>query len=276
MQSRVDATQFIGKLRGATQSVLTRCSNDCYYVVKFTNNPEGLIAILSEVITARLGSHLGLPMPSFEYIHVGKWLLDHSPDIRISVGGTSTNYDPGLHFGSKTPCRSEGANGLCLPSPLLIARIADPATFAGALVLDAWTGGADRREVIFARSALSGPSQPQFIDHHQSFNGWDDPFRSPNSTPHYFRTEFYDFIRGWLSFEPWLSIAETTNSNTLHALVRNVAPEWHVSQSFQDAIVTHLIRRQRLIRSQIAHLRDRETSLFLNWNRAQSVRNGTA
>jgi hypothetical protein len=276
MKGRIDATQFIKKLRGTTQSVLTRCSDDCFYVVKFTNNPEGLIALLSEVITARLGRHLGLPIPLFEYIHVGDWLLNHSPEIAMCVDGIYTKYDAGIHFGSKTPCGADGAvRGVCFSAPLLIARVDDLATFAGALVLDAWTGGANRREVVFARAGLALSYQPLFMDHHLSLNGWKYKARCPADTPHYFRPEFYDSVESWLSFEPWLTIAETTDRNTLRALVANIAPEWHVDQGFQAAVVTHLIARQGLIRGQIERLRDLRDGLFLNWHETLASRSGT-
>ena len=275
MPLQVNATQFIKKLRGATQSVLTRCSDDCLYVVKFANNPEGLISILSEVITARLGRHLGLPMPSFEYIHVGKWLLEHSPSIMMIVDGKYRNYDAGIHFGSKTNrLAGQTSNGLCLPELSLSSQIADPGTFAGALVLDAWTGGSDCREVIFSRSGPAASPHPLFIDHHRNLNGWQDSTSHVNSTAHYFRPEFYDFIRGWQSFEPWLSTAETTNRKTLCDLVHDLAPEWHVGPGFRNEIVAHLGRRQHLIRFQIANLRDRGVPLFLNWNGTTTLRSG--
>jgi hypothetical protein len=270
---QVHATQFIKRLKGATQSVLTRCSDDGYYVVKFTNNPEGLIALLSEVITARLGRHLGLPIPLFEYIHVDDWLLQHSPGVLMCVDGIYTKYDAGVHFGSKTPCKADGAvEGLCFSASSRIARVDNLATFAGALVLDAWTGGANRREVVFARAGLALSYQPLFIDHHRSLNGWKYAARCPDNTPHYFRPEFYHFVEGWLSFEPWLTIAETTNHNTLQALVADIAPEWHVAKGFRSAIVTHLIRRQSLIRGQIEHLRDLSFSLFPNWHERLTLR----
>jgi hypothetical protein len=273
MPSGITATQLITKLTGVTQSVLTRCSDDCYYVVKFTNNPEGLIALLGEVITARLGQHLGLPIPSFEYVQVGHWLLKGSPNIRISVGAGSREYDAGIHFGSRIVCQSDGAvHGSYLSEPSLMSRVADCTSLAGALVLDAWTGGSDRREVIFARSGPGESCNPLFIDHHRSFFKWRHRTMSFSDIPYYFRSEFYDFIRGWQSFEPWLSVAEETNAGTLQDLMGDLPSEWNVNPAVRKEIVAHLLLRRSLIAPQITRLREIERYLFPNWKGALFVR----
>ena len=76
-----EAVQFVRKLRGSSHSVLTRCSDDHYYVVKFTNNPNGLTALKREVITTRLARRLSLPVPDYSFVYVSDWLLAHTPEI---------------------------------------------------------------------------------------------------------------------------------------------------------------------------------------------------
>jgi len=51
MDRYISANMLIKKQRGMSQSVLAKCSDGGYYVLKFKNNPRGLNALVSEVVT---------------------------------------------------------------------------------------------------------------------------------------------------------------------------------------------------------------------------------
>ena len=86
MDRCISANMLIKKQRGMSQSVLAKCSDGGYYVLKFKNNPQGLNALVSEVTTARLGRLLGLPVPRYAFVDVSEQLMRHTPGIVIEEG----------------------------------------------------------------------------------------------------------------------------------------------------------------------------------------------
>ena len=94
MNPCISAIQYLRPLRGGAQSHLLRASDACCYVTKFQNNPQHIRMLANEMLATNLAPALGLPMPRVEVIEVSEWLIEHTEDLRISLGG------------SKIPCRS--------------------------------------------------------------------------------------------------------------------------------------------------------------------------
>lgn len=267
MDSCVFATKLIKKQRGTTQSVLTRCSDGAYYVLKFKNNPQGLNALVSEVVTARLGQLLGLPVPGYAFVDVSTALIAGSPSIVIVQGGVSLRYEAGVQFGSRTPLDGSGKTQVIDYMPASLAHCVDNLpTFAGALVLDSWTGLADYRPVVYVKSKESTVFSPIFIDHDRSFA----PFFAPQSEgtfPASHLSEFYDFVRGWGSFEPWLTIAETAGYQELEALVKGFPLEWEVPDRLGAQLLEYLLKRKTEIRTRIGRLHASGFVRLRNWGK---------
>lgn len=88
MPKCISAVQHLRRLRGGSQSQLLRASDGASYVTKFQNNPQDIRVLANEILATRLGLAIGLPMPRVEVIEVSDWLVEHTPEMRIQLGGT--------------------------------------------------------------------------------------------------------------------------------------------------------------------------------------------
>lgn len=267
MDRCISANMLIKKQRGMSQSVLAKCSDGGYYVLKFKNNPQGLNALVSEVATARLGRFLGLPVPGYAFVDVSDQLMRHTPGMVIEQGDLRTQYEAGIQFGSETAIDASGTTQVFdyMP-PSLVRWVDNLPEFAGALVLDAWTGNTDFRQVVYVKAPTSMVLKPMFIDHDRSFAPFFDP-KSERELPAIHFPDFYDFIRGWGSFEPWLTIAETAGRTELEPLVIGFPPEWKVSDQLSAELLEYLIKRRGDIRIQIERLCSGKILRFKNWGK---------
>jgi hypothetical protein len=101
------------------------------------------------MFATRLAQWLGLPVPRVEVIEVSDWLVSHSPELRVELGGTATPCSSGRQLGSQHP-DPEIPIFDYLPESLL-DQVANVADFPRMLVLDKWVGNADGRQVVFTR-----------------------------------------------------------------------------------------------------------------------------
>lgn len=100
MTVRISAVQHLRRLRGGSQSHLLRASDGASYVTKFQNNPQHIRVLANEMLATRLGLALGLPMPRVEVIEVSDWLIAHTPELRIQLGGIDIPCHAGKQLGS--------------------------------------------------------------------------------------------------------------------------------------------------------------------------------
>ena len=99
MNSCISAIQHLRPLRGGAQSQLLRASDGNSYVTKFQNNPQHIRVLANELLATRLGLTLGLPMPRVEIIEVSDWLIEHTEDLRIDLGGQRIRCQIGKAIG---------------------------------------------------------------------------------------------------------------------------------------------------------------------------------
>src|SRR3974390_1324254 len=97
------AVEQIRRIRGGAQSHLMRCSDDCYYVVKFQNNPQHRRILVNELLGTRLASRLGLPTAPVAVVEVPQELIRLTPELCIETPRARTPCSPGLQFGSRCP-----------------------------------------------------------------------------------------------------------------------------------------------------------------------------
>ena len=142
----ISAVQHLRPLRGGAQAQLLRASDGSYYVTKFQNNPQHIRVLANEMLASRLGLALGLPMPRVEVIEVSEWLIEHTPDLRISLAGHGIACRSGKHFGSLC-VESAGLTVDYLPHELL-RRLRNIDDFPRVLVLDKWACNADGRQAV--------------------------------------------------------------------------------------------------------------------------------
>ena len=100
MPACISAVQYLRKLRGGSRSHLLRASDGEAYVTKFANNPQHVRVLANEMLATRLGLALSLPMPRVEVIQVAEWLVEHTPEMRIQVGGAEIPCQSGKQLAS--------------------------------------------------------------------------------------------------------------------------------------------------------------------------------
>jgi hypothetical protein len=243
-----------------------RCSDDYFYVVKFRNNPQHLRVLVNELLGTRLASQIGLPVPATEVVDVGEWLIKNTPELHIQLEHRTVPCQPGLQFGSRYAVNPlEGQVSDFWPMGML-DRLRNVETFAGILALDKWTGNSDRRQAAFWKKSRDRKYSAAFIDQGCCFNAGEWTF--PDHALHgvYPRNEVYRGVRGWASFEPWLSRIEQMEEDVVWTLACEIPPDWYSGQwDDLERLVRTLIARRGLVRELIESFRVSRRSPFPDW-----------
>ena len=159
-------------------------------------------------LATRLAEGAELPVPATEVVEVGDWLVQHTPELNIQLASTTIPCQPGLQFGSRYVVSPlEGQVFDYLPVDML-ERVRNLETFAGILAMDKWTGNANGRQAAFWRKMRERKYTVTFIDQGYCFNAGEWTFPDYPLRGVYARNEVYGSVRGWESFEPWLSRIE--------------------------------------------------------------------
>jgi len=263
----ISAVQHLRRLRGGSQAHLLRASDGASYVTKFQNNPQHIRVLANEVLATRLGLALGLPMPSVEVIEVSDWLVGHTPEMRIQVGGREIPCQSGKQLASLyVGTEVSGLTVDYLPRELLqgISNLAD---FARVLVLDKWTCNADGRQAIFSRKTPRGRRyHASFIDQGYCFNAgeWtfpDFPLRGVHGN-----NSVYEVVTGWETFEPALSRAEGMDRDAIWRCAADIPEEWYEGdREGLEQLVEKLSKRRQIIRNLITDFRQSPRHPFPNW-----------
>jgi len=261
------AIQHVRRMRGGAQSHLMRCSDGNYYVVKFSNNPQHVRVLANEMFAAHLAEATGLPVPDTQVIEVGEWLISHTPELNIQLQGSITiPCNPGLQFGSRyavSPLQGQVWDNL---PAVGLAKVRNLPTFVGMLAMDKWTGNTDRRQAAFWRKMTQRRYSVAFIDQGNCFNAghWDFPEYTLRGTFH--QIEVYARVRGWGSFQPWLSRIETMEESVIWAAAAGIPTEWYRNDSNAlEQLIQLLLKRRSLVRELITNFRLSTQRPFPDW-----------
>lgn len=262
----VVAVQHIRRMRGGAQGHLMRCSDDHSYIVKFLNNPQHPRVLANELLATRLAEQIGLPVPAAEVVEVGEWLVHHTPELHIQLMHGTVPCRAGLQFGSRYALNPlEGQIFDYLPIEMM-DRVRNLEAFAGMLVVDKWTGNADGRQAAFWRKSRERKYTAAFIDQGYCFNAGEWTFPDYPLWGVYAQNEVYKGIRGWESFEPWLSEVETMEEKVLWRLAAAIPPEWYEGHWYElEKLVQTLIGRRGLVRELIEAFRVSSRRPFPEW-----------
>jgi hypothetical protein len=253
-------------MRGGAQGHLMRCSDGHFYVVKFRNNPQHLRVLANELLASRLAERAGLPVPLTEVVEVGEWLIAHTPELNIQLAHCTIPCEPGLQFGSRYVVDPREGQVLDYVPMEMLNRVRNLETFAGILALDKWTCNANGRQAAFWRKPRERKYTASFIDQGYCFNAgeWnfpDNPLRGV-----YARNDVYAAVRGWQSFEPWLSTVEQMEEDVLWSVAGEIPPEWYCGDwDALENLIKVLIERRRLVRELITGFRVSSRRPFPNW-----------
>lgn len=243
-----------------------RCSDGNFYVVKFRNNPQHLRVLANELFATRLADRVGLPVPIAEPVMVDDWLIEHTPALSVQLSDKTIRCDGGLQFGSRYVVSPlEGQVFDYLPVEMLgLVRNLD--TFAGILALDKWTGNADARQAAFWRKLTDKKYTASFIDQGYCFNVGEWNFPDHALLGVYGRNEVYQNVRGWESFEPWLSNIEKMDEDVIWSIASDIPVEWYAGEWHEmEKLARTLIERRRKIRELIEAFRFSVRMPFPQW-----------
>jgi hypothetical protein len=253
-------------MRGGAQGHLMRCSDGNFYVVKFRNNPQHLRVLANEFLATRLAEHAGLPVPATEVVEVGDWLIEHTAELNIQLAGHAIACEPGLQFGSRYVISPlEGQVFDYLPMEML-DRVRNLDSFAGMLAMDKWSGNANGRQAAFWRKLRERKYTASFIDQGYCFNAGEWSFPDSPLRGVYARNEVYASVRGWESFEPWLSRVEGMHDDVVWEAAGEIPPDWYGNDwGALERLVCQLLERRTIVRDLITAFRASTRNPFPNW-----------
>jgi hypothetical protein len=243
-----------------------RCSDGQFYVVKFLNNPQHLRVLANEMLATRLAERAGLPVPVTNVVEVDEWLVEHTPELHVQLAHDVVRCQPGLQFGSRYVVNPmEGQVFDYIPMEML-DRVRNLDAFAGMLVLDKWTGTANGRQAAFWRKLREKKYTASFIDQGYCFNAGEWTFPDYPLRGVYARNEVYADVRGWESFEPWLSRIEKMEADVLWSVAGEIPPVWYADEwDALEGLVRALIRRREAVRDLIELFRISVRRPFPRW-----------
>lgn len=264
MSTGLYAVQHIRRMRGGSQAHLLRASDGAYYVTKFKSNPQHIRVLANEMFATRLAQWLGLPVPRVEVIEVSDWLIAHTQELRVEVGGSAVPCSSGRQLGSLYP-DLEAQVFDYLPENML-ARVSNLEDFARCLVLDKWTANSDGRQAIFIRRPRGRRHKAVFIDQGYCFNAGEWTFPDSPLRGAYARNYVYEAVKGWDSFEPALAKAEEADLIDLWRCAEPIPPEWYeYDHDGLTRMIESLYDRRRIIRDLISAFRESSRNPFPNW-----------
>jgi hypothetical protein len=236
------------------------------YVVKFQNNPQHMRVLANELLASKLAAAAGLATPEVDLVEVSSWLVDHTPELEIDLGGAKQPCRAGLQFGSRF------VGGLMpgqvvdyLPEEQLI-EVKNVGEFAGVLALDKWTGNSNGRQAVFVRKRREKCYRAVFIDFGYCFHAGEWRFEDAPLRGVYYLNAVYREVTGWGSFEPWLTRLETMPEDTVWEAANEVPPEWYGGDlSEMEALVQELLARRGRIRELIELFARSERRPFPKW-----------
>ena len=253
-------------MRGGAQGQLMLGADGHVYVVKFQNNPQHMRVLANEFLASRLAAAAGLTAPEAALVEVSSWLVENTPELEIDLGRTRVRCEAGLQFGSRF------VGGL-MPGQVVdylpeeqMAEVRNLGEFAGILALDKWTGNANGRQAVFARRQRERRYRAVFIDYGYCFHAGEWRFEDLPLRGVYYRNDVYREIRGWESFEPWLTRLETMAAETVWAAASEIPPEWYGGDlSDMEALVEKLLARRSRIRELIEGFGRSDRGPFPKW-----------
>ena len=260
-------------MRGGAQSQLMLGADSQLWVVKFQNNPQHIRVLANELIATRLAEAVGLTVPVSDVVEVTEWLVANTSDMLVEVGrGRTERCRAGLQFGSRF------VGGL-MPGQVMdflpeqqLAEVRNVQEFAGMLAIDKWTGNCNGRQAVFERRARERKYRATFIDQGFCFNAGEWTFPDSPLRGVYLRTGVYAGVRGWTSFEPWLSKIEEFPADKLWAIAETVPPEWYGGDLGDiERLMEEMLKRRGRVRELIAGFRDSDREPFPFWGRSVSA-----
>lgn len=268
--------QHVRRMRGGSQAQLLRASDSHLYVVKFTNNPQGVRVLANDWIASRLARQIDLPVPEVAAVEVSQWLIHSTPELSFELSSGKAACSEGVHFGSRFAVNpQENIVSDLLPTACL-PRVKNLAAFIGAVVLDKWTCNTDRRQAVYVCTPESTWYSAVLIDQGHCFNATNWNFPDSPRYGLYGSRDVYLQVTNWESFEPWLTCVETLDAQEIWTIANSTPTVWYEHDaSGLERLVSQLIARRGRLRRIISDLRHSTANPFVNWERSRPGYPGT-
>lgn len=271
------ATQHIRVLGRRSHTHLMLCANDLLYVVKPLDTPDKLRdklrrrQLMAGFLATRLAHHVGLPVSEPAIVEIPSFLSRTTPDLEQTAALCSTaaaNFHPATRYAGDL----NGKKVFDMLPDSCLTSLSNLSSFAHFLALDQWCSHLDSPKAVFHRSYNSLNYSMEVINRSRSFSGSDLNFHDHPQNGVYNFKAVYRHLRGWDSFEPFLTSLILTSPDALWQLTRNLPFGWSEDYARDlDALVEGLLRRRSLIRQLIARSRDQIPDLFPHWTRRAFV-----
>lgn len=261
------ALEHVRRMRGGAQAHLLRCDDGAYYVTKFQNNPQHLRILANEMLAGKLAEALGLPVARGEVVEVETSLIEGTPELRLHKRGKWEKCLPGFHFGSRFP----GTPGQAVVYDLLpdehLAVVENLKDFVGMLLFDQWTCNTNGRQVLFvAEPHKQRGYRALMIDQGFCCNAGEWNFPDSPLRGLYYRHRVYEDVRGWESFEPFLSRLESLPARVLDRAAASIPPEWYNADTEAMNRLLEQLDRRRRVRELLTAVKNSSRQPFANWS----------
>ena len=235
-------------------------------MVKFQNNPQHIRVLANELLATRLAEAIGLSVPPCEVMEVTEWLIEDTSELSMDFGRSQEKCLRGLQF------RSRYVGGLMpgqvvdyLPEENLL-EIRNMREFAGMLALDKWTCNVNGRQAVFVKRPRERRYAATFVDQGYCFHAGEWKFVDAPLRGVYALNLVYREVRGWESFEPWLSRIENFAPEKAWAIAETVPPEWYGGDTSElEMLVEKLLERKMHVREYIEMFRESSRNPFPKW-----------
>jgi hypothetical protein len=245
-------------MRGSAQAHLLECDDGSFYVVKFSNNPQGGRRVLdNEFISSLLLKRLGIHTPGIAVVNLGRDFLKANPEVRLSQGSNQTVMpEIGPHFGSQHVGGAVPATVFDFLPSAMLWEVVNRGDFLGVMAFDKWVSNADGRQAVFYRAQINTemPGHPragwvaQFIDNGLAFQGRHWTFYDSPVQGIYMRRIIYGRRLSLRDFEPWVSAVMQIGQDVLDGIFKLLPPAWVEGQEHELQRVLNQLndRRERV------------------------------
>jgi hypothetical protein len=202
----LSANKYIRKMKGGSQSILVRCDDNRFYVVKMAGNPQGSNVLANEFLGTVIADAVGLPVAECKSIRLSDHFIDSEPEMWFELPSGRKRPNAGLHFGSLLvgqPCGPERPAEYISRSR--INTITNRDAFLGMYLLDVWANHQDNRQAVLLRRPLDETQEVFFIDHGHMFGGSEWNFQERPGVALHLESSIYtdlwddDIVFSWIS-----------------------------------------------------------------------------
>jgi len=265
------AVQQIKRMRGGAQGQMMFGADGKLWVVKFRNNPQHVRVLANEMLGTRLAEAAGLTVPQTAVVEVSGWLIANTPGMEMRFGGYTEPCAAGLQFGARYVGGTMPGQVIDYLPEAQMGELRNFEEFAGMLALDKWTGNVNGRQAVYVRRQQERRYKACFIDQGYCFHAGEWRFEDVPLRGTFPRNPVYAHVRGWESFEPWLTRMERMEPAVVWRAAEEIPAEWcGVDGKSGDLgelerLVETVIRRRSKIRECIEAFGRTDRKPFPQW-----------